>query len=279
MLDIKFYKTSWFFKQKKLLAWELVFKEWDLNENLYIIVSWKVSIEKYTTTEKTETKELAILKEMDFFWEASMNADTKKEASVKVLEEAELLYINWNEWLKNFLEKYPIEWFELLKFVIFATNSRLHKANRLVTASYEIVKSIISIETINYKNIFLIIDKIKLITGYDYILYFELNPVLKNFLVLKYDTRDKWKMKDLVIERWQMTTLQELDEIVLKDNNFVQKLNIWKLDLWFMIFWKKTGFTDEDKKIIITISSSLTWLLKQKEINKEEVNKKYMKNF
>ncbi len=279
MLNIEFYKSSGFFWYKELQSWSLVFDEWDLDDNLYIIESWKVAIEKYTTVEKKETKELAILWEFDFFWEASLNSsDISKEALVKVVEDVKLLYINWKDWLQKFIEKYPKEWLDLLKFIVDATNKRLLKSNKQITANYEIVKSIIGIEKINDKNIFSIIDKIKLITWYEYVLFFEINPVVTHYLTLKYDTREHWKLQDKIIERWSLTTLNELDNIILSWYNFVQKLSIWNIDLWFMIFWKNKSFTYDDKKLIVSISNNLTWLLKQKEILKEELNRNYMKN-
>lgn len=279
MLNIEFYKSSGFFWYKELHTGSLVFDEWDFDDNFYIIESWKVAIEKYTTTEKKETKELAILWNQDFFWEASLNSSEQaKEARVLVLEDVKLLYINWKNWLQKFIEKFPKEWLDLLNFIVDSTNKRLLKANKLITANFEIAKSIIDIEKINDKNIFLIIDKIKLITWYDYILFFEINPVVTHYLSLKYDTREPWKLQDKIIERWSLNTLTELDNIVLKDNNLVQKLSIWNIDIWFMIYWKSSSFTYDDKKLIVSISNSLTWLLKQKEIIKDELNKSYMKN-
>lgn len=278
MLNIDFLKNSWFFYFKELKVWDIVFDEWDTDENLYIIMSWKVLVWKYTTTEKKDIKELAILWESDFFWEASLSSNIPKEAVVKVIEDVKLIYINWKTWLQNFIEKNSKQWLELLSYIIETTNKRLVKANRLITANYEIVKTIIDIENINDKSIFLIIEKIKLITGYDYILYFEINPVIKDYLVFKYDTRKSGVFQDVVIERKKLSNLNEINSIVdLENYNFIQKLSIGKVDLGFMIFWKNLNFSYEDKKLILSISNSLTWLLKQKEIVKEETNKKYMK--
>lgn len=278
MLNIEFYKTSLFFQYKEFKAWTLVFDEWEIDENLYIIISWKVWVEKYTTIEKKETKELAVLADWDFFWEASLGLIQPKEALVKAISDLKVLYIDWKNWIQWFIKKFPKEWLDLFNYIIETTNKRLLKANKQITANYEIVKSIIWIEKINDKNIFSIIEKIKLITWYDYILFFEINPVVSHYLSLKYDTRESWKLQDKVIERWDIDNFEKLDNIILSDNNFVQKLSIWDIDLWFMIFGKDTEFTYDDKKLIASISNNLTWLLKQKEIMKEELNRNYMKN-
>jgi hypothetical protein len=277
MLNVDFLKNSWFFQYKELSSWELVFDEGILDENLYIIVSWKVSVGKYTTIKKDDIKELAILGNLDFFWEASLSSSIPKEALVKTLEQTSLLYINWKEWLQKFIEKYPKEWLELLGYIIDITNKRLVVSNKLITANYEIVKSIIEIENVNDKNIFYLIEKIKLITGYNYILFLEINPVMSDYLILKYDTREVWKLQSKVIDRNKISDLSKMTEVVLENYNYIQKLWIWKNDLWFMIFWKDTKFTYEDKKLILSISNNLTWLLKQKEILNEENNKIYMK--
>ena len=274
MLNIEFYITSWFFQLKEFNPWEIVFDEWSNDENLYIIISWKIWVWKYTTTEKKEVKELALLRDNDFFWEASLNSNIPKEAVLRAVEYTKLIYINWKIWLQNFIEKYPKEWFELLLYIIDSTNKRLVLANKLITANHEIVKSIIEIEDINDKSIFLVIDKIKLVTGYDYILYFEVNQVVNDFLLFKYDTRQNWKFQDKVIERIKFNDLKNFKDVVLENYNYVQKLNIWKIDLGFLIIWKKSSLDYEDRKLILSISNSLTWLIRQKAILKDELNKK-----
>jgi len=279
MLDLDFLKSCGHFKEITLKKDEVLFDEWSIDNNFYIIENWIIAIEKYTTIERKETKELALLTNLDIIWEASLNSDNPKEAKAKVKQETKLLVIEAKTWFAEFINDYPKEWLEVLKYIIKITNKRLSKANRQITANYEIIKSIINIESISNKCIFWIIEKIKLITWFDYILYFELNPVMKDYLTLKYDTREKWKLQDTVIERWKMWSLKELDEIVLKNYTFVQKLNIWNIDLWFMIFWKSNLFDYEDKKLIVSISNSLTWLLKEKENLKDEKNKNYIKNW
>lgn len=281
MLNIEFYKSSWFFWYKELQKWDIVFNEWDIDKNLYIIISWKLVIEKYTSIEKKEKKELALLSAENFFWEASLDIydiNKPKENSVVAKENSLLLFINWDKWIENFINKHPIEWLNLLRHIISITNKRLLSSNKLITVNHEVVKSIMQIENINEKNIFMVIDKIKLITWYDYILFLEANPVVNNYYTLKYDTREKWKLKDDIIEKDLILSLKWFDNWVLSNNNYIQKLNIWSLDLWFMIFWKNSLFTYDDKRLIISIWNSLTWLLKQKEILKDDLNRSYMKN-
>jgi len=61
--------------------------------------------------------------------------------------------------------------------------------------------------------------------------------------------------------------------------NFTQKLSIWKNDLWYLIFLKKNiNFNESDKKVLASTSSSIAWLIKQKQLLDEERDKEYMEN-
>nr|MDD3719961.1 cyclic nucleotide-binding domain-containing protein [Candidatus Gracilibacteria bacterium] len=281
MLNIEFYKSSGFFGYKELQKGDIVFNEGDIDKNLYIIISGKLVIEKYTSIEKKEKKELALLSAENFFGEASLDIydiNKPKENSVVAKENSLLLFINGDKGIENFINKHPIEGLNLLRHIISITNKRLLSSNKLITVNHEVVKSIMQIENINEKNIFMVIDKIKLITGYDYILFLEANPVVNNYYTLKYDTREKGKLKDDIIEKDLILSLKGFDNWVLSNNNYIQKLNIGSLDLGFMIFGKNSLFTYDDKRLIISIGNSLTGLLKQKEILKDDLNRSYMKN-
>lgn len=278
MINIEDYKNIWLFQTRTLKKWEVVFSEWEIDENLYLILSWEIKIEKFTSNEKTEKKELAILKKYDFFWEWSLNNNLPKDVSAECLENTILIFINWKNWIQTLMKKYPNQWLDLLKYIIEISNKRLLNSNKQLTDNYEIIKIITNIKKINDKNIFEIIDQIKKISWFDYIIFLETNAVLDNYETLKYDTRESWKLKDIIIDKESLNNESNLKEIAnLKEKYFMQKLNIWNLNLWYMIFCKKNDFTYENKKLIISIANNLTWLLKQKQILKEELNKQYMK--
>jgi hypothetical protein len=78
-----------------------------------------------------------------------------------------------------------------LKYIIYISNGRLLKSNALITANYKVTQEILDIKEVNNKNIFKLIDKLEDIINIDYSLYLEKNPVLENYLVIKYDSRDK----------------------------------------------------------------------------------------
>ncbi len=277
MLDIKILKKSWFFKELNLEKNDVVFDEWEVDENIYIVLAWKLIVEKYLDKDKKEIKKLAILNQFDIFWEWSLNNSNKKEVKISAFSSTTLLSINAKKWINNFSKKYPIEWLNLLKYIIHISNKRLLESNKLITANYKISKEIIWLNEINNKKIFELIEKIKDIINISYILYFEENPVLKNYLKLKYDTRFKGKLQDKIIE----VTDSQLDLLSFKVwniYNYIQKLSIWFNNFWFLVFFKENkDFSDNDKKILISLSISIAWLIKQKQLLDEERDKNYMK--
>jgi hypothetical protein len=100
---------------------------------------------------------------------------------------------------------------------------------------------------------------------------------MENFIKLKYDTRKKWTLQDEIIE----ITNNKLNLLSLKVRdyyNYIQKLAIWDNDLWFLIFFKKdSDFNENDKKVLTSTTTSIAWLIKQKQLLDEERDKEYLK--
>lgn len=276
MIDINLLINSWNFKAQILKKWEILFDEWDKNDNLYIILYWELQVEKYISKELNETKILAYLKKNEIFWEASLNWDWVKQVRIKAKRESHLLYINAKKWLEEFSKKYPIEAVNLLKYIIHLWNKRLTESNRLIAATYKMSKEIMKITKITNKEIFNLIEILKKITQVDYVLYLEKNQVLENYMTVRYDTRESWKILDKVIE----FTDSRLDLLSLRIWNYftyIQNISIWTEDLWILYFFKKDeNFTDNDKKTILLTSLSLAWVVKQKKLNDEERDIDYM---
>lgn len=277
MLDIKVLENSWFFKKIILEPQELVFDEWDVDNNIYILLVWELLVEKYIHKKENDTKVLAVLKQFDVFWEASLNNRNPKEVRISAKRKSILLAIDAKDWIDEFAKKYPVESLNLLKYIIFLTNKRLLDSNKLITATYKISKEIIWIDKITNKKIFELIDKLKDIIDLSYIIYYEKNPVIDNYLKLMYDTREKWKLQDEIIEM----TDNKLNLLNLKiDANYftyIQKLSTWDHVLWYLIFYRKdNNFNENDKKILISTSTLITWIIKQKQVNNEEKNKEYL---
>ena len=276
MLDINSLKTTWYFKEKTLEKWEVLFDEWEIDSNIYLVIVWKLKIEKYISNNNKDTKVLAYLLNNDVFWESALNLNKNKEVKITAIKKSKLLYINAQSDFDDFSFKFPFESSSLLKYIIFLTNKRLLESNRLIAATYKISIEITKIEKITNIKIFELIDILRYIIGVDYILYLEKKSSIENYLTLKYDTRNKWKMNDKVIE----ITDSKLFLLNLKIWNYYsynQKIAIWNEELGFLFFIKKNNdFTDNDKKAILLTITSIAGVMKQKRIQDEERDKNYM---
>ena len=273
MFNIKDLKLSGYFKEKTLERWELLFDEWEIDNNLYYVVSWKMAIEKYTTSEKENTKELAIIKSATFLWEWSLSESNPKEVRCFVLEKTTVLYINavkdfW-DFMKNDVELAK----DILVNIISLTNKRTLDSNKYITSLYEINRSIKNISQINFLEIFKILEKIKNILNWEYLLYLEVNPIYKKYLTLKYDSRKHLKMQDILVEKWHY----KLEEIWInkKDKIITKEISIWDEVLWNIIVWRKQDFNQNEKRIFLAMVNSLSWILKQKKVLEEERDRNF----
>jgi len=278
MLDIKKLETFSEFKKRTLEKKEYLFKEWEKDNNIYILLAWELEILKYADKRnKKEEKQIAILKKNEVFWEASLNNNLEKQVSIKAKIKSQVLFINSQD-LEKFNKKEPEITLNLLKYIIFLSNQRLNLSNSLLTATYKISEEIINLTDYSYKNIFKIIDNIQKITDSSEIIFLEENPVLKQYFTIKYKTSTKWKMTDEVIK----ISDNKLNLLELKVNwryNHIQELKIWENNYWYLIFIKdKADFSENEKKVFTILSSSFSWLLKQKKLLKEQLNKEYLKN-
>jgi len=281
--NLENFEKSPFFEVKNILSWQNLFDQWDIDNNLYIIKSWLLSVEKYTTNKREDTKQLAKLKIWDFLWEWSISWKTqKKEVLIKALQDTVLISINSENWLKKFIEENPSLWYELLKHIILITNERLIDSNKLITSSYEIEKTISNMTEINYKSIFILLDNIKDILDIDYILFFEKHTIMLDYLIFRYDSRQPNKIQNKIFEKkWYFLDLDELYEwcnIAKDDFVIIQKLSIWNEVFWNIIFWReKRTFSWSDKKVFSSFINSFSWLIRKFFSDMEEKNKNYIK--
>jgi len=276
MINIEFLKSLDFFKEKSLKPWEVLFDEWEIDNNLYYILSWSLSIEKYTTKEKKATKQLALIYEKDFFWEWSLSSSDAKQVKIIASKETNLLYIDAKIDFLDFMKKYPEEAKDILVNIISITNKRTLTWNKYITSVYEINKSINEISSINFKEIFKILDKINLILEWKYLLFLETNPIDDKYLTLKYDSRKTWKMQDILVEKWNYS----LEEIWIweKDKIITKEIKIWNESLWNIMLIKEVIFNQNEKRIFLAMINSLSWILKQKKILEEERDIKFSRD-
>jgi hypothetical protein len=163
-----------------------------------------------------------------------------------------------------------------LRYIIHLSNKRLSDSNSLITSTYKISQEISKLDEITNKSIFYIIEKMKETLNVDDILYYEINPVMENYITLKYDTRTPWKLLNWITE----VADNELDLLKYRSEWFFtykQVLSIWNNNIWYLVFLKKdVRFNESDKKVFATTSSSIAWLIKQKQYLDEERDREYM---
>lgn len=283
MIDLEKYKNNPYFKKISLRKDDILYSEWTIDDNLYFIENGSLVVEKHSKFSNDSIKMLSILWENDFIWEWSINEgiSNPKEVQIRANEDTELLYINGKNDLKKFIESSPNEWYEIMKYIILKWNERLLSSNKEVTINYEINKAINSIDKIDLKNIFMLIDFIRLIIWCNYILYLENNDIYENILTMRYDTRTKWKLQDIQVEVDRRPWKQDLrnSKIYLWKYNIFVKLSIWKYNLGYLVFWNNVfPFQKELARVIESICTSITWLLRQRKIMIEERNKEYIKD-
>ncbi len=278
MIDINFFKNSTFFKERTLKPWEYLFHEWDIDENIYIIILWELIIEKFTSSSRDESKILAILKKDEIFWEAALNNNLPKQVSIKAKVKTKIIYINAISGLDEFSTKHTQKAFNFLKYIIHLSNNRLNESNSLITSSYKINREISSMNNFNFKTIFELIEKIKNISSVDNIIFLEENPILEEYLTVKYNTLEPWKMQDKIIK----VTDNKLDLLELKNTwkySYTQEIRIWNKNYGYLIFLRQENdFCENEIKIISTLWVSFSNVLKQKELIEEQNNKDYIKN-
>lgn len=279
MFNIEFLENSWFFQIKTLNEWEILFDEWDIDNNLYIIKSWEVSIEKYTNTDRNESKILAKLWDWEVLWEWSIWWNWVKQVKIIATKKTILLLIEAKNSFEKFLLKHTKPWVDLLSSIIYISNKRLLEANFLITSSYKINKHISEINEFNNTNLFQILDEFTKIIVADYVLYVEKNPVIEDILILKYDSRLKWKMQQIMIDLWNWVfNIWNITKewIELEKHNLIEELKNWNKVIWYLVIWNnKNDFDEAQKKSIWTISVSIAWFIKQKQYFEEIKNKEY----
>ena len=138
MVDLQKIKSSGYFKTVSLNAGDILFSEWDINENLYIIYDGELIVEKSINTKKWEFKILGRLGIWNIVWESALSNSNPKEVQIKANRTTQLLYIEWKNDFPKFVKKFPTVGYDLFVSIIEISNSRLLRANSEVTANYEV---------------------------------------------------------------------------------------------------------------------------------------------
>ena len=275
MFDIKNILWNKYFKSKSLKTWEILFDEWEIDKNIYVVEKGKVKVEKYFSSEKKEKKLLAVLWKNSIFWEGSIFNNHPKEVVISAIWETKLYFIKSKDF-RNFVKENTEIAVDFLSQIINLSNKRLLEANFLLTSNYKISKMISEEIEFSNKNLFDIIDEFCSIIKAKYIIYVEINQVLENYATVSYDSRIQWKLLDKVVElKNSKIDLENLKEFEVWEKNMILELKNGNKIIWFFIIWEdeKVEFSESQKKSINSIWVLLAGFIKQKQYFKNEKNK------
>ena len=275
MFDIKNILWNKYFKSKSLKTWEILFDEWEIDKNIYVVEKGKVKVEKYFSSEKKEKKLLAVLWKNSIFWEGSIFNNHPKEVVISAIWETKLYFIKSKDF-RNFIKENTEIAVDFLSQIINLSNKRLLEANFLLTSNYKISKMISEEIEFSNKNLFDIIDEFCSIIKAKYIIYVEINQVLENYATVSYDSRIQWKLLGKVVElKNSKIDLENLKEFEVWEKNMVLELKNGNKIIWFFIIWEdeKVEFSESQKKSINSIWVLLAGFIKQKQYFQNEKNK------
>lgn len=275
MFDIKNILWNKYFKSKSLKTWEILFDEWEIDKNIYVVEKGKVKVEKYFSSEKKEKKLLAVLWKNSIFWEGSIFNNHPKEVVISAIWETKLYFIKSKDF-RNFIKENTEIAVDFLSQIINLSNKRLLEANFLLTSNYKISKMISEEIEFSNKNLFDIIDEFCSIIKAKYIIYVEINQVLENYATVSYDSRIQWKLLDKVVElKSSKIDLENLKEFEVWEKNMILELKNGNKIIWFFIIWEdeKVEFSESQKKSINSIWVLLAGFIKQKQYFQNEKNK------
>lgn len=107
-------ELSLFCQEKRVNKWEIIFKEWDYANAMYILVKWSIEISNIKDWRKVviwNVNSEEILWEMALFW-----SNWKRMATAEVVEDAILITI-LSFSIKNLIKKHP-DLFSKIKDII-----------------------------------------------------------------------------------------------------------------------------------------------------------------
>lgn len=282
MLDLEKIKSSDFFTLQEIQAWETLLKEGDIDEYLYIIYSGELIVEKSINTLQDKFKVLSHLWPWDILWEASLRESHPKQVQIRASQNTRILKIHGKKDFPKFVSKHPQLWYDVLMSVISIANSRLTKANREVTANYEVSIAISKIKDFSASSIYKLLLIFESILEVDQIMYFEKNLVVDHYFKLKYNSLNKHSLQNSILKLEDDNISQEkLTEESIKVSPYIRsaKLSLGEINYGFLVVWKKdTDFTENEEKLLTNIASSLVWVIHQKKLIDDQKNKNYIKS-
>lgn len=267
-----------FFEELHTNPWDFLIEEWSIDSNIYIILEGNFSVEKYIDLEKSRTKQIAMLWVWSIIWEQSLNnPEMTKRIGIKSISEWKVLKLDTVKDILNFNIKYPELSLKLFFEIIKATNERLNNVNEELTYVFELNNYIKTISDFGNEAIKNVIDKIWTMIHSDYAIFLKQHHVLKETYVNKYDSRTPERIPNIVIEKenWILNLFEAFKEMNIDeaDELIINKVNIWRDDLGYLICARKENrYTENEKKILKSFATSIASLIKELEIREDTKN-------
>ncbi len=282
MLELKKIKSSWFFTLQTIKAWELLLQEWGKDEYLYIIYEGELIVEKATNTLSNTYKALSCLHTGDILGESSLLESKAKEVQVRASSDSTLLKIHGKNDFPKFVNAYPELWYDVLMAIVSIANTRLNKANREITANYEINIAISKIKDFSAHSLYKLLLVCESILWVDQIIYFEKNLVVDHYFKLKYNSLNTHSLQNSILKfEDEAITKEKLEQEWVKICPFLRssKLSLWETNYGFLVVGKKENdFEENEEKLLTNIAWSLVWVIHQKKLIDDQRNKNYIKN-
>ena len=281
MIELDILIKSWFFKEVFLKKWEVLFHEGEINPFLYIIYEGEARVEKSIVWEAWTYKTLWSLKKWDIIWEGSISENAPKEVQIVCTQDTHLLYIHSHDTFPIFLERYPKDAYLLLLKIIKLSNNRLLQANRELTANYEISSKISTLEEINVKSIFSLLDTFEAILKADQILYIEKSTALDEYYKLKYNSYEAIKAQNIILHfSKNIFSYEKLEKEHIELMRYYRSISLSignEIHGFLVISRAENDFNESEERLLQNIATSFVWIIHQKQLQEEQKNKNYIK--
>ncbi len=282
MIDLEKLKSSEFFTEISLKKWDILFREWDINENLYIISDGELVVQKSISLTSWEYRTLWTLGIWNIVWEAALSNNNPKEVQIVANRDTLLFSIEWKTDFPKFVSAFPQEWYTLLTTIIDIANLRVLRANKELTANHEVNIAISKIPDISIWSIYKLLWLFESILGVDQIMYFEKNLVMDEYYKLRYDSKNEKSMRNTIIkfpgEKLDFEKLANEDIETCKYKRYI-KLKLWDENYGFLLIWMETrDFHENEEKLLQNTAGSFVWIIHQKTILDDQKNKSYVKS-
>lgn len=282
MIELEKLKSSGHFEEIKLKKWDILFHEWDVDMNLYLVYDGELSVRKEVSLQKWKYKTLSLLGIWNIVWEAALSHNNPKEVQIIANRETTLLAIEWKTAFPNFVSAFPELGYIFLTTVIDIANTRLLRANSELTANYEVNVAISKIKDISMASIYKLLLIFESILKVDQIMYFEKNLVMDEYYKLRYDSKNEHSMGNTIIKfpngKLNLDILKEEEIKVSKYKRFIE-LTLWEESYGFILIWKDSkDFHENEEKLLRNTAWSFVAVIHQKRILDDTKNKNYIKS-